>query len=657
MSTLPAGSLVSSRGDVVFMWCFRRKAPGEKIRNPIQGEFFATEAIDGPAQALVRESVQNSLDAREGTRPVSVRIMLASGDDALTAAAVSELFGPAWPHYGAIGNGLHAAPTAGSLCPYLVIEDFGTKGLTGDPGQTDPDPNPAVRNPFFLFFRAEGLSAKTGTELGRWGIGKFVFPRSSLASTHFGLTVRHDDRRRLLLGAVTLKAHRIQGDDAMFSPDGLYGGAGEGDLVLPIEEPSDIDAFCRLFSIARTTEPGLSVVVPFVDPDITFEKLLLAAAKDYFLPILNGRLEVTLVSSGRAVQLSADTLERVILENSSVLGDAIRATVTLARSAVSAKHDDRIMLRMPDPARAARWSDDLVAADTLVALQNRLAADAPIAVRVPITVRPKGDGNLPSWFDIFLVRDRSSDGRPVFVREGIIISDVRGRRAREIRSLVIIDHKPLAAMLGDSENPAHTQWQKDGSNFKGCYTYGTAAIAFVSDSIGELVAILNRRSEQADPTLTVDYFSVEPPEDRAEDAEDAAARQPKQSAGQETPGDNIEVEPRPTRVRIARDDGGFSVLPGSLSPPTPYLIEVRCAYDLRTGNPLKKWDPADFNLGSREVPIICEGESKLLQVKGNWALLRVDGPAFHARFQGFDVNRDVYVRVELREAGSAGQEA
>ena len=205
------------------MWHFQPKGRGYKIRNPIQGEFFATEAIEGPAQALVRESIQNSLDARLSDEPVTIRITLAANGDALSPVQVTDYFRDAWPHYQAAGNGLINAPSPRERCPFLVIEDFGTRGLTGDPAQADPDPDPAIKNPFCLFFRAEGLSAKSGTELGRWGVGKFVFPRSSRASTHFGLTVRHDDGRRLLLGASTLKAHRIAGDDQMYSPDGLYG--------------------------------------------------------------------------------------------------------------------------------------------------------------------------------------------------------------------------------------------------------------------------------------------------------------------------------------------------------------------------------------------------------------------------------------------------
>jgi hypothetical protein len=638
------------------MWCFRRKALGEKIRNPIQGEFFATEAIDGPAQALVRESIQNSLDARNGDGPVRVRITLASGENALAAGTVKNLFAAAWPHYHATGNGLHAAPHPSSSCPYLVIEDFGTKGLTGDPGQSDPDPDPEKRNPFFLFFRAEGLSAKTGTDLGRWGVGKFVFPRSSLVSTHFGVTVRHDDRRRLLLGAVTLKAHRVEGDDAVFSPDGLYGRSSGDDFVLPIEDPRGIDSFCALFGITRTTEPGLSVVVPFVDPEITFEGLLLAATKDYFLPILDGRLEITIACGQRLARLTDETLDEVVSGNQVLLGDGIHATLTLARYAISAKAEDRIAIGMPNPTRAARWSDHLVPPDILPVLQTQIAGDSPVAVRVPLTVRSKSDGDLPSWFDIFLVRDKDSEGRPMFVREGIIVSDVRGRRAREVRSLVMIDDRPLATMLGDSENPAHTQWQKDGSNFKGRYTYGPSVISFVADCVGELLAILNRRSEKADPKLTVDFFSIEPPEEPPEDSEPAEKIKRKPKTGPEIPEDEVRVEPRPTRVQITRDQGGFSVIPGSAPPQTPYLVEVRCAYDIRAGNPLRKWDAADFQLASSEVPITCEGEATLLQAKGNWALLRVDGPAFHARFSGFDLNRDVYVRVDLRQGSGADPE-
>ena len=41
-------------------WSFRAMQRGELNVDPIQSEFFSTEAIDGLTEALVRESIQNT---------------------------------------------------------------------------------------------------------------------------------------------------------------------------------------------------------------------------------------------------------------------------------------------------------------------------------------------------------------------------------------------------------------------------------------------------------------------------------------------------------------------------------------------------------------------------------------------------------------------
>ncbi len=635
------------------MWYFRPKGRGDKIRNPIQGEFFATEAIEGPAQALVRESIQNSLDARAGTDPVVIRITLAANDDALLPNEVMDYFRDAWPHYNAVGNGLINAPLSREKCPFLVIEDFGTRGLTGDPSQSDPDPDPNVKNPFCLFFRAEGLSAKSGIELGRWGVGKFVFPRSSRASTHFGLTVRHDDRRRLLLGASTLKAHRIAGDERMYSPDGLYGQPDNEGFVMPIEQSVQIDRFCRTFGVTRTNEPGLSVVVPFVDADITYEALLQASARDYFLPIMEKRLVVELNAGGRKVVVDADNLQSILADNIAVLGKSLEAHVELAKFALEVSDSNRITIDLHEPNRAPKWADDLVGPEALAVLRERIAARVPVAIRVPVTVRKKGRGDFRSQFDIHLVVDPDSDGRPLFIREGIIIADVRGKRAREFRALVVINDRPLAEMLGDAENPAHTQWQKDSSNFRDRYTHGKSLLDFVTGSVGELVSIINRSSQEADTTLTIDFFSIEAPE-QEDEVDDGWTQRPKPTPGGVKEGPPKDIKSAPSRIRIKRMAGGFSVCQGEAPPPTPYVVEIRCAYDVRSGNPLKKWDQADFVLGAGANLIICAGAAKVSVLRNNTLHLVVEGPEYEVGLKGFDVNRDVFVRAEIKEPGNAG---
>jgi hypothetical protein len=642
-------------------WNFRKKQRNEKIRNPIQGEFFATDAIAGPAQALVRESVQNSLDAAQntpaGTAPVRIRMLLRSGSDALPAGESQELFRGAWEHYAATGNGLRDPPGPDTPCNFLVVEDFGTKGLTGDPAQSDPQPGST--NPFFLFFRAEGLSAKGGLELGRWGIGKFVFPRSSLISTHFGLTVRNDDGQRLLLGAVTLKAHRISGDEEMFSPDGLYGMRTADGFVMPISDVGQIERFRRLFGLNRTNEPGLSVVVPFADPEITFEALLSSSVRDYFVPILRGRLEILIESGPDRAELTARSLPEIVSRFAERLGGPLESFVKLARWMSQVDEPDRFILTGHDPAKAARWSDQLIPSQVITTLRARIASREPAAIRVPVTVRQKATVPTQSYFDIYLVPDKASDGRPLFVREGIIISDVRGTRAKEMRSMVVVEDKALATMLGDSENPAHTQWQKDSSNFRGKYVYGPSLIEFISTSVGQLLATLTRSAQEADPSLTVDFFSIDPPEGNDDEAEETDLERPKGRKGEHPDRPEIIVQPRATALRMRRIAGGFSIQQGSAAPPAPFLVEVRCAYDVRSGNPIKKWNAADFTLTSQSIAFT--GDVRLERVKGNWLLLCVTGGIFAAEVTGFDEQRDVFVRAEVhKNAGGledAGQAA
>lgn len=632
------------------MWTFRRAARGEKLRNPIQGEFFSTDAIADPAQALVRESIQNSLDAWSGSESVHMRFFLASGDAARTPASVAPYFRDAWKHFSAPGNGLRNAPDDKTDCAYLTVEDFGTKGLTGDERQAEPVTD--YPNPFFLFFRAEGLSQKSGTELGRWGVGKFVFPRSSLASTHFGVTVRYDDHRRMMLGAVTLKAHRVDG--AQYTPDGLFGQPEPDGFVNPIENARAIDQFSRTFGVTRTVEPGLSVIVPFLDPEITFERLLAASVIDYFVPLIRGALTIELATPKTAITLSASTFDEVLAAHESTIGKERARFASLARWAVSVHDTQYITIGKGDPDRAPRWNPELLSVEAGNTLQLAQAARERIAVRVPVTIREKGKCARESHFDIFLEQDKECDGRPVFVREGIVVSDARGKRAKGVRSLVLIEDKPLAALLGDSENPAHTQWQKDSSNFRGKYTYGSGVISFVSESVGQLMAILARSDNRPDSSLTLDFFSI-PPEDDAE-ADLGDSVKPRNERGNDVVRPRVDVAGHPGKIVVGRTESGFRVGPGAAPPAHPYLVEIKCAYETRTGNPIRKWNPQDFVVGGGDIKIAHEGSVTVTGVKGNWVLLTVTGENFTFSANGFDPARDLYVRAQVRERNDAGSQ-
>ena len=291
-------------------WYFKTLRRGDTTREPIQGEFFATEAISNSAAALVREGIQNSLDARRNGRGVRVEIRASGKERAATAEAVAPFLDGAWRHLEATPNGLRDVPSPQDTCLFLTFEDFGTFGLEGDPEQWHKEDG--VTNGFFNFFRAEGHSDKGETDRGRWGVGKTVFPRSSRISTFWGVTVRASDARRLLMGRAILKSHQIGG--IRYVPDGYFGNPGEEELTLPVQEAVSIEHFCQVFGLRRGAEPGLSLVVPWYTADeLTADNLLNAVVEGYFLPILGGELQVTVTGpDGAPQELTADTLVETV---------------------------------------------------------------------------------------------------------------------------------------------------------------------------------------------------------------------------------------------------------------------------------------------------------------------------------------------------------
>ena len=107
-------------------WHFSRKRPSDKTRDPVVGEFFSSDAIKDAGEALVREAIQNSLDARrDDASRVSVRVYVSGEQASLRSGPAQKWFQDIWPHYGAPGNGLRPGDvTQSTSCRFLVFEDL-----------------------------------------------------------------------------------------------------------------------------------------------------------------------------------------------------------------------------------------------------------------------------------------------------------------------------------------------------------------------------------------------------------------------------------------------------------------------------------------------------------------------------------------------------
>ena len=188
-------------------WHFNPRRPCDRMRDSANDAFFTAESLENLSEALVREAIQNSLDAAQrdpgGLRQVTVRICFVPNAPTEARQSLARHFASAQHNFERGLGWTSLAPLFAENTGYIVFEDFGTKGLTGDVNEWRLER--AEENAFFSFFRAEGQSAKTGENIGGWGIGKQVFPTASRLHAMFGLTVRKEDPARVLMGSAVVR--------------------------------------------------------------------------------------------------------------------------------------------------------------------------------------------------------------------------------------------------------------------------------------------------------------------------------------------------------------------------------------------------------------------------------------------------------------------
>lgn len=625
-------------------WQFNKVNPRFKNREATQGEFFAA---DTELRAFVREAIQNSLDAKRpgASGPVAVRIFLSGETHALDREQSKPYFRSGWPHFYSEKSGLREAPDKDEPVRYLVYEDSGTTGLTGSVDQYHEVPE--ERNPFYYFFRAEGQSNKSDSDRGRWGLGKFVFPRSSRIRSFFAVTVRQDDGRRLLVGQSILRSHQVR--DKNYTPDGWFGKkAGRNGVQLPVDDEEFIDQFEEDFCLERNGELGTSVVVPFCDPDWTSDQIAQCVTEDYFQPILNHELVVTVEGPNSQLVVSADSIFDVVNTFSPIQQSLVTPLLELAVWGMDRRTEGMPLLLLPDRTAAPKWSQKLFDEDVFDEIRQLYSSYQKVALRVPVMVRQRDGDDQVSHFDIFLEKAEGSHlKRPLFIREGILVSEVRCKLTRELRAMVCVDDAALARCLGDAENPAHTDWSESSSHFKGKYINGAATLRFVKNAVAEICQMLARDPSEEDPRLLLDVFSIASGDDRQgflvdyemlqSAAQKAATRSPRELSGPS--------KPKPFRVR--RRKGGFRIFYGDRRSERPKKIAVKVAYDRRNGSPLRKYSAQDFDLSEDSIRFNVHG-AEIEFLDGNQVMLHIEDDEFDVAVTGFDANRDLYLDVRVR---------
>ena len=639
-----------TRVSVKFAWHFSKVNPRFKNREATQGEFFAS---DTELRGFVREAVQNSLDARipGSSSPVAVRIFLSGVNQALSHETAKRYFKGGWDHFHADGSGLRDAPGIDQSCQFVVYEDTGTTGLTGDVDQFHEVVG--QRNPFYYFFRAEGQSNKLETGRGRWGLGKFVFPRSSRIRTFFGLTIRHDDNRRLLVGQSILRSHQV--DNKSYTPDGWFGEKpGKKEAPSPVEDAEFIDRFERDFCLERGKESGLSVVVPYCDPTWDATGIASAIIQDYFSAIMNEELIVTVEGPETQFVLQSHSIAEVLNHCPADVQTQMQPLLELTLWAQHKRRSGDLLVLNRKPGKGPpKWSRKDVVSSEFDVVRREFMSSGRVALRIPLSVQARGRDSRSTHFDVFLQQsEATAQRRPVFIREGIVISNVRSRLIRDISAIVMADDASLATFLGDAENPAHTEWQEEISHFKGKYVNGAAVLRFVRNTVPDLCQLLAEEPDDQNTELLLDVFSIGACGTNGTGAfpvgfETRTSRS-RVSAPLIAGGKGRAA--RPKLFRIARRKGGFRVSGVRNAADSQseridgFQIEIQIAYDRRSGNPLRNFNVTDFQLDHSPINIQSERATWKAEA-ANTLKITPEGPNFEVTVSGFDPNRDLFVKA------------
>ena len=635
------------------LWEFEKANPRSVRRDPFEAEFFTgeeeNEEVFGRTDSLVREAIQNSLDARIDDRPAEVRFALSRSETAVPTARLDSYLRGLPRHMQALGNDVLRQPPFAPMT-WLVVEDFNTKGLIGDPARSsDPDTNPE-REAFYWFWRNVGRSGKSGTDRGRWGLGKTVFPATSRINALFGLTVRHDDGRALLMGQAVTKSHDLDGRS--YEPEAFFHACEPGSLIqMPVEDSGVIRRFIEDFRLQRgLAQPGLSVVVPYPFATLKASELLRSVIVHYFVAIMRGHLVVRVEGPDCPERIvDASTIRERALE---LVWDGRRAEkkhaappFELVKRALDAQRNGLVELKRAGTTRVPEWNEDLFPDGLREQLRADLQAEKPIALRVPMTVEMKVGGLKDCFFDVFLERDaalqRSED---YFVREGMTIAGIATLgTGGSYRALVLVDDDVLSDLLGDAEGPAHNDWSTGESRPDRTHVKWKRRVTFVKQSVAKLINLLSPPPAGLDRDLLKDIFWI-PADGEGRDSEERGNQGRRKTRTPPPP--PPPPPPKAKSYRLERIDGGFRVTAGDGAPPQRLLI--RAAYDIPDGSPLRNWSKFDFEFGRAPIEVTTTGGTLAVE-EGNRLEFVPSAEEFELRASGFEAVRDVFVDVRVVE--------
>lgn len=632
-------------------WNFKERIAGSKNRNPIQDEFFNSSEALTEISSLVRESIQNSLDAKieNSVNPVLIKFSISE---------ISQVIARQYFH-GLSDHLLNSIPGSKSVlesknCRTLSVEDFNTSGLLGNSRKDSlSELDVPAKNSFYYFVWAEGSSAKTEGNRGRWGIGKIVFPRLSSIKTFFVLSNRSKEfspckDEQILLGMSILKGHSLAGKT--YQPDGWWSDFSTEGIPVPVAK-SIHPKFKEDWNLHRREEMGLSIVIPYIPEFITKELIRDCVIRDYFIAIQQGLLVVEISDMESSYKLDKLNLRTECLNlgiDERIANSKTRDEMVNLIDMVSDSQLENAKFFSVDVNNEFenRWNSIYLDPITAEAALTELDTGNTVNFRIGVKIPNKNDVVLDN-FTVHIRRMADVRTSAVFCREGIVIPSASPNLIRDHLVLVIASKGSLANLLADAEGPAHEKWSDKTDKFRQNYpgAKGGQVLTFLRKSPSEMIFKIRGNASQKDSTAFANFFPL--PGDtklgssgKTEPIKTGEGVRPKEPNKPEIPRSDH-------KFQIDSSTNGFSIK--STSDNSALIgkeIDALVAYKVRSGDSFSKWQIEDFDL--TKIKPRLEG-CTITETHGNRITIYITGRKFKATWNGFDQIRDLDIKANLRD--------
>lgn len=672
-------------------------------------EFFKNDFFNSFTDALIREDVQNRLDAKRDDVPeddaVHIRYYL-STKGTCTPTLTSRWFDGLEPHCNAkrCCEDFYRDPLdvfkPRHQFRFLTIECTNTTGLKGDPQETNEDIKGIEDNDFYWMFRNSGRSGKPRQKgkRGSWGVGKIVYHLASEASTFFCYSVSEEGTS--LMGKSQLSVHSIR--RKMYWDVGYFANFIDGDFAVPETRrlSTVMKQFRSDFNITRgNNELGTSTVIPFCTPSVTHREIVKSVIRSYLWELLKGHVEIKIeTDEGKApITLNKDvsrikfyiecyfSAEKTDKQNIAAqkeqekqkfldFADFFAAVVESQNNNGKIREFD---LKVPDSfANILKYSSLFKSADEFNDAKKIYDDGGIVAVKANVNVgtkTPRGDRDYPASFMVYLQRGSGDNPEVSFIRDGLTILNLEGHRTAPFCGLTLIEslngkENPLSNFVRAAENPSHTALQPSRDCFKNVYSFGAnALLKYVKDLMWNLSAELSDVSGKEDEAAFDDIFDFVEDFLGTGEAETGIASASGGTSGNNQPGGktkkkgnrkkNEPVVPKLERKRsffriVEPWDKGVKVMTSeSPAGPSdlPWRLQLKLAFAAEgLKAPLKKYDLSDFDCrqsSAKHVTADCVG-CKIVKDEPNRLVFEVTSSDFSIELTGFGQSRDIYVEAK-----------